>query len=158
MMSTILVALSTWLHVLATIVMVGYYLFTGLIFLPVLERHMQADDLRQLLEQVSARLRPYFGGSLLIFVVSGTYLMLINKNYLGLGNFFANPWSILIVIKHVLVVAFLALAVYSERAFMAQISVQKPAALKLFRWALGINSVLGAVIILLTSIAQAGYV
>ena len=35
-MSMILIALSTWLHTLATIVMVGYYLFTGLVFLPVI--------------------------------------------------------------------------------------------------------------------------
>jgi uncharacterized membrane protein len=155
-MSTFLVALSTWLHSLATIVMIGYYLFTSLIYLPVFERQMQANALRDLLEQVSARLRPFFGGSLLIFLVTGTHLMLINENYLGLGNFFANPWSVLIVIKHVLVLAFLALAVFSERAFLGQISDQKPEALKQFRWALNINTVLGVVILLLTSIAQAG--
>jgi uncharacterized membrane protein len=155
-MSTFLVALSTWLHSLATIVMIGYYVFTGLIYLPVFERQMQANALRDLLEQASARLRPFFGGSLLIFLVTGTHLMLINENYLGLGNFFANPWSVLIVIKHVLVLAFLALAVFSERAFLGQISDQKPEALKQFRWALNINTILGVVILLLTSIAQAG--
>jgi uncharacterized membrane protein len=155
-MSTFLVALSTWFHVLATIVFIGYYLLTGLIYLPVLERQMQANALRDLLEQVSARLRPFFGGSLLIFLVTGTHLMLINKNYLGFGNIFGNPWSVLIVIKHVLVLAFLALAIFSERAFLGQISDQKPEALKQFRRALNINTVLGVVILLLTSIAQAG--
>src|SRR5512134_3449226 len=124
-MSTFLVALSTWLHALATIVFIGYYLFTGLIYLPVFERQMQASTLRNLLEQVSARLRPFFGGSLLIFLVTGTHLMLINKSYPGLGNFFANPWSILIVIKHVLVLAFVVLAVFSERAYLGKISDQK---------------------------------
>jgi uncharacterized membrane protein len=155
-MSTYLVALSTWLHALATIIMVGYFLFTGLIYLPVLERQMQATALRALLEQVSARLRPYFGGSLLIFLVTGSYLMLINKNYLGLGQFFVNPWSALMVIKHGLVLAFLALAIFSERTFLGQISDQKPEALKQFHWALNINTILGVVILLLTSIAQAG--
>jgi uncharacterized membrane protein len=155
-MSSLLLALSTWLHVLATIVMIGYFIFASLIYLPVLERHMQANALRSLLEGVSARLRPFFGGSLLIFLVTGTHLMLINKNYLGLGNFFANPWSVLIVIKHVLVLAFLALAVFSERAFLGQISDEKPEALKQFRWSLYINTILGVVILLLTSIAQAG--
>jgi uncharacterized membrane protein len=153
-MSQSLIALSTWLHLLATIVFIGYYLFTGLIYLPVLEHRMQADDLRGLLEQVSARLRPYFGGSLLIFLVTGTHLMLINKNYQGLGNFFANPWSALIVIKHVLVLAFMVVAVFSERAYLAQISVRKPEALVNFRWALNINTALGGVILLLTSFAQ----
>ena len=155
-MSAFLVALSTWLHALATIVMIGYYVFTGLIFLPIFERQMQANALRDLLEQVSARIRPFFGGSLLIFLVTGTHLMLINGNYPGLGNFFANPWSVLIVIKHVLVLAFLALAVFSERAYLGQISDQKPEALKKFRMALNIDIILGALILLLTSIAQVG--
>lgn len=154
-MTTFFVALSTWLHTLATLVMIGYYLFTSLIYLPVLERRMRANALRELLEQISARLRPYFGGSLLIFLVTGTHLMLINKSYLGLGNFFGNSWSALIVIKHGLVLVFLALAMYSERAFLAKISDEKPAALNQFRGSLSINMILGLAILLLTAIAQA---
>lgn len=95
-------------------------------------------------------------GSLLILLVTGTYLMLINESYLGLGNFFGNAWSILIVLKHVLVLAFLALAVYSERAFLSKISDDKPEFLNKFRWVLNINTILGLTILLLTSIAQAG--
>jgi uncharacterized membrane protein len=155
-MSNILVPLSIWLHTLATIIMIGYYIFTMLIFLPVFERHMQADALRQLLEQISARLRPFFGGSLLVFLLTGTYLMVINQNYLGLGHFFENPWSTLMVVKHGLVLVFLALAIFSERAFLGKISDHNSDALKQFRWSLQINTLLGAIIILLTSIAQAG--
>jgi uncharacterized membrane protein len=153
-MSDFLVALSTWLHNLATIVMIGYFVFTSLIYLPIFERQMPANVLRDLLEQLSARLRPFFGGSLLVFLVTGTHLMLIN--YLGLGNIFANLWSILIVIKHVLVLAFLALAIFSERMLLGKISDQKPEVLQRFRWALNTNMVLGVTIILLTSIAQVG--
>lgn len=155
-MNTILIALSTWLHTLATIVMIGYFIFTSLIYLPVLEHQMQTKALRDLLEKVSARLKPFFGGSLLIFLVTGTHLMLINEDYLGLGDFFANPWSILIVIKHVLVLPFLALAVFSERAFLNKISDEKPEALRQYKLALNINTILGVVILLLTSLAQAG--
>lgn len=96
---------------------------------------MQVNRLRDLLEQVSIRLRPYFGGALLIFLVTGTYLMVISQSYLGLGNFFGNPWSVLIVLKHVVVLAFLVMAVFSERAFLKQISDKKPQALKQFHWA-----------------------
>ena len=155
-MSMFLIALSTWLHGLATIVFVGYYLFTGLIYLPVFERQMQTGALRELLECISARLRPFFGGSLLIFLVTGTYLMVINKDYLGLGKFFSNSWSILMVLKHVLVFAFVVLAMYAERAFMAQISDKKPQALKNFHLAVNINTILGVIIVLLTSMVQAG--
>ncbi len=62
----------------------------------------------------------------------------------------------LIVVKHVLVLAFLALAMYAERAFLPNISEGKPEALKRFHWVLNINTVTGVIIILLTSLAQAG--
>lgn len=153
-MSTLIIALSIWLHSLATVVFVGYYLFMSLVYLPVFERHAQGSALRELLEQVSTRLRPYFGGSLLIFIVTGTYLMVINEDYLGLGDFFGNAWSVLIVVKHVLVLAFLALAIYSERFVMVKISEQRPQALSQFRQALGINTGLGILILLLTTAAQ----
>lgn len=153
-MDTILLSLSTWLHTLATIVMIGYFVFADLIYLPVLERNMQKNALRGLLEQVSARLRPYFGGSLLIFLITGTHLMLSSGSYQGLGNFFANAWSILIIVKHVLVLPFLALAVFSERAYLGKISDQNPEALMRFKRSLRINIVLGLAILLLTAIAQ----
>lgn len=156
MVTSLLIPLSTWLHSLATIVMVGYFLFTRLVYLPVLETRIKYEALRQVLEQVSARLRPYFGGSLLIFLLTGTHLMVINQNYQGLGDIFANTWSILIVVKHVLVLAFLALAVISERVFLKQVSEKNPGALIQYRRALSADLVLGAAILLLTSIAQAG--
>ncbi len=154
-MSNLLVALSTWLHTLATLVMVGYFLFAGLIYLPVFKRELPASDLGHLLKCVSAQLRPFFGGALLTFIVTGTHLMLVNPQYQGLGNFFANPWSVLIIIKHVLVLPFLALAIFSERVYVGQISDQRPAALQQFHLSLNINLALSALILFLTALAQA---
>jgi uncharacterized membrane protein len=154
-MTTFFIAMSTWLHTLATIVMIGYFVFISLIFLPVLEKHLQGEALKGLLEQVSGRLRPYFGLSLLLFIVTGTYLMLSNEQYQGLGHFFSNPWSGLMVIKHFIVLIFLVLAVVSERAYLKRAGEARPEALKSFRRALNINMLLGMLILLLTSIAQA---
>jgi uncharacterized membrane protein len=136
------------------VVFVGHYVFLSLVYLPTFERQARGTALRELLERVSGRLRPYFGGSLLIFIVTGTHLMLINENYLGLGNFFGNAWSTLIVIKHVVVLAFLALAILSERVVMGKISEKQPEALQQFRLALGMNTFLGVLILLLTTVAQ----
>jgi len=153
-MSQIIIGLSIWLHSLATVVFIGHYLFLNQVYLPVFEHQAKGDALRKLLEEVSTRLRPYFGSSLLIFIVTGTYLMMINKSYMGLGNFFGNAWSALIVIKHVLVFAFLALAIFSERAIMGKISDKQPLALKQFRLALSVNTLFGILILLLTTAAQ----
>lgn len=154
-MSTFLIATSTWLHTLATVVFIGHFLFLSLVYLPVLERQAQGSALRELLEQVSSRLRPFFGASLLIFVVTGSHLMLINEDYGGLGDFFGNAWSTLIVVKHVLLVPFLGLAIYSERAILAKIGDRQPRALQQFRLAAATNSLLGVLILLLTTAAQA---
>ncbi|OGO38347.1 MAG: hypothetical protein A2W35_04055 [Chloroflexi bacterium RBG_16_57_11] len=153
-MTTFVIALSIWLHTLATVVFVGHYLFMSLVYLPVFEQQAKGNALRELLEEVSGRLRPYFGGSLLIFIITGTYLMVINEDYLGLGDFFGNAWSVLIVVKHVIVLAFLALAIYSERAIMGKISDAQPQALRQFRLVLGVNTTLGILILLLTTAAQ----
>jgi putative copper export protein len=94
------------------------------------------------------------GGALLVFIVTGTHLMLTNENYLGLGNFFGNLWSILIIIKHVIVLAFLALGIIAERIYVPQISDEKPEILQRYRLSLYGNLALGVLILLLTSIAQ----
>jgi len=153
-MSQIISGLSVWLHSLATVVFIGHYLFMSQVYLPVFERRAQGNALRELLEEVSSRLRPYFGSSLLIFIVTGTYLMMINEDYLGLGHFFGNAWSALIVIKHFIVLAFLALAIFSERVIMGKISDKRPQMLKQFRLLLGVNTFLGVLILLLTAVAQ----
>ena len=153
-MTAFVIALSIWLHTLATVVFVGHYLFMSLVYLPVFEQQAQGNALRLLLEEVSGRLRPYFGLSLLIFIVTGTYLMMINEDYLGLGDFFGNAWSILIVVKHVIVLAFLGIAIYSERVILGKISDAQPQALKQFRLSLGVNTALGILILLLTTAAQ----
>jgi uncharacterized membrane protein len=154
-MSAFLVALSTWLHTLATVVFIGHYLFMSQVYLPIFEHQTQGDALRELLEKASNRLRPYFGSSLLIFLVTGIYLMMINEEYLGWGRFFGNAWSALIVIKHLILLVFFALAIYSERVIMGKISDKQPQAVRQFRLTLSMNTFLGMLIILLTTIAQA---
>jgi uncharacterized membrane protein len=153
-MTIFLIALCTWLHTLATIVMVGYFLFLGLVYLPVMERRLHGSELRDFLMASSKQLQPYFGGALLVFIVTGTYLMATNSNYLGLGHFFANGWSALIVLKHVVVVAFLALAVVAERIYQGKISAEKPEILKRYKLSLYANLALGMLILLMTAIAQ----
>jgi putative copper export protein len=80
----------------------------------------------------------------------------VNENYQGLGNFFANPWSVLIVLKHVVVLAFLVLGISSERAFLRQISARMPEALRQFRRSLNLTTALGVLVLLITALAQAG--
>ncbi len=102
-MSQILIALSVWLHALGTVVLIGHYLLLSVIYLPVLGKNNGA-----LLSEISKRSRPWMYISFLIFMVTGIVLMFIDPNYLGVGNF-SNPWAILMLVKHILVVGMIAL-------------------------------------------------
>jgi uncharacterized membrane protein len=152
-MSNYWIALSTWLHTLATVVMVGHYALTSLVYLPIYERQIEGVALSNLFNAISLRLRPFIGASLLIFIVTGIHLMLGSEKYLGLGNF-GNLWGALIVIKHVVVIAFIGLGIFTERALVSQLSKERPESLNQLRLALNAMTILGAGVLLLTAIAQ----
>src|SRR5215213_6320559 len=102
-MSQILIAISVWLHAAGTVLLIGHYLLLSVIYLPVLEQGGGA-----FLSQISKRSRPWMYGSLVIFMVTGIYLMFADPNYLGVGNF-SNIWSIMMLLKHLLIVGMIGL-------------------------------------------------
>jgi len=104
-MSQILLATSTTLHALAMIVFIGHYLLMSLIYLPALSR---LDNGAKALGEMSARSRPWLYGSILVFAATGVHLMLVDPNYLGIGNF-SNPWALLMLIKHLIIVIMIGL-------------------------------------------------
>ena len=147
------IALSTWLHTLATVMMVGHYALSRLVYLPVYERQIEGTTLSLLFNALSVQLRPFLGGSLLIFIVTGIHLMFGSEHYLGLGNF-GNLWGVLIVLKHVLVFAFIGLGIFCERVLVTELSKERPESLNRLRMALSAMTILGAIILLLTAVAQ----
>ena len=102
MLTTIFTSISLWLHTLATILLVGHYLLLALIYLPAFKRSLDSKALPAILTSVAGGARPYLFASLLIFVVTGIYLMLVNESYHGLGRF-ENVWSALMLAKHLLI-------------------------------------------------------
>jgi uncharacterized membrane protein len=103
-MTPILIALSNWLHALATVVFIGHFVMLALIYLPALSKTGNGAAL----SEISKRSRPWLYASLLIFIVTGTYLMLIDTGYLGFMNV-GNLWGILMLVKHILVIGMIAM-------------------------------------------------
>lgn len=66
----ILITLSNWLHALATMVFVGYFVLLALNYLPALSK----DGDSSTLSEISKRSHWWLYTSLLIFIVTGTYL------------------------------------------------------------------------------------
>jgi len=105
-MSQTLTPLSYWLHALATVVLIGHYLLFALIYLPVFKNNQANPMSGTILSEISNRSRGWLYVALLVFIITGIYLLLTNPNYLGLGNF-GNTWSILMLVKHIIVVGML---------------------------------------------------
>ena len=77
-MTPILIALSIWLHALGTVVLIGHYFLLSVIYLPVLEKGGGT-----FLSEISKRSRPWMYISLVVFMVTGIYLMFANPNGLS---------------------------------------------------------------------------
>ena len=151
-MSQVLIALSTWLHALATVVFIGHYLLLSTIYLPVL-----AKDNRSALSEISKRSRSWLYVSLVIFILTGTYLMLIDPGYLGFMKF-NNFWGTVMVIKHILVFVMIGLGFWFNAILRVgpMMSSNNSAELGIQRFRSYSNwmTILGVLVLLLTALAQ----
>ncbi len=155
-MSQLLIALSTCLHTLATIVFIGYFVLLAVIYLPAL-RNSPDNISGPIITSISKRSRPWLYGSLLVFALTGAYLTFADSNYLGLGNF-NNPWAIAMLVKHIVILAMLGIGFWynAVQRVGPLASSNSGASLAISRFRLYVNSMAasGAAVILLTALAQ----
>jgi hypothetical protein len=156
-MDILLNSLLGGVHLIATALLVGYYLLLAVVFLPVIDDRSGGGSAMRLLGDIHKRWQPILILSVLAFIVTGSVMLLTNEAYQGLGDFFANPWSIWMTSKHVAVIAMIVLG-FSVNAFFrgnadgtAQ-AQQPPAA---FRRRVRITAATGVCVLLLTAVCQA---
>jgi uncharacterized membrane protein len=151
-MSQILIALSVWLHAVATVILIGHYLLLAVIYLPVLEKNGGT-----FLSEISKRSRSWMYISLGIFIVTGTYLMLIDPGYLGFMNF-GNLWGILMLVKHVLVFGMIAVGFWFNAFLrvgpMMASNNNADLGIRRFRMYSNLMAISGVLVLLLTALAQ----
>jgi putative copper export protein len=95
--------------------------------------------------------------SLLIFFVTGIYLMFADLNYLGVGNFH-NPWSVLMLVKHILILGMIGMgfwfnAILRVGPLMSSNTGAEQALIR-FRQYSNLMAITGILVLLLTAIAQ----
>jgi len=151
-MSSILIALSIWLHNMGTIILIGHYLLLSIIYIPALKNENQI-----FLSEISKRSRAWLYMALLIFALTGSYLTLVDPNYLGFADF-GNVWGILMLIKHLMILAMIGLgfwfnAILRVGPMMRSNSGGEQAS---HRFALYANlmAICGMLVLLLTALAQ----
>jgi len=156
-MSQILIAMSVWLHALATVILIGHYLLLTLIYLPVLSKKESVNTTGAILSEMSKRSRVWLYASLLIFIITGTYLMLIDSGYLGFMNF-GNLWGILMLVKHILVLGMLAMGFWFNAILrvgpLMSSNTSAMQAIARFRWYSNAMAISGVLVLLLTALAQ----
>jgi uncharacterized membrane protein len=151
--------LAIWLHTVALVIAWGYYGILGRIALPALERSLDRQAIPAALLAMERRAAPLVVVSAGLFTLTGAYLLLIDPHYAGLGNVAASSWTLLMLAKHVLVIGFVALAIAVDR-LVRRIARTSDAGRRQrdLRW-VGLlaeaATALGALIVLLTAIAQA---
>ena len=159
MIQQILIVASNWLHALATVLLIGHYALLSLVYLPALNRQLNGAVTRTVVQEFFVRFRLWASVSLAVFIVTGIYLMLVSPHYLGLGKF-VNPWSILMLVKHILVLAMIGLGgsnnvIIRGWAQPSATEATHAAGLSRLQGVVNATMVSGIVILLLTAAAQA---
>ena len=151
-MSQILIAISVWLHALATVVFIGHYLLLSTLYLPVLEKNGAL-----FLSQISKRSRPWMYASLVIFMITGISLMFADPNYLGVGDF-GNFWGVVMLIKHILIVGMIGLGFWYNGLLrvgpMMSSNNNAELGIRRFRTYSNLMAISGILVLLLTALAQ----
>ena len=149
-MTQFLISISTWLHAIATVVFIGHFVLLAGIYLPALSKNGTA------LSEISKRSRPWMYVSLLIFAITGTHLMMIDSGYLGFMDF-GNFWGIVMLVKHILVFAMIALGFWYNAILRIgpMMSSNNPdQAIARFSQYVNAMAVCGVLVLLLTALAQ----
>jgi uncharacterized membrane protein len=150
--------IALWFHTLALVIAWGYYGILGRMILPGLERSLGPAALGPALLAIERRALPLVLLSVVLFTVTGSYLLVVDAHYSGLGDFFASTWTTLMLVKHVLVIGFVALGVTVDRLIrgLADASSEETrrSALRRLRLSAEAATGLGALITLLTAAAQ----
>ena len=151
-MSPILIAFSVWLHAIATVIFIGHYLLLAVIYLPAMEKNGGT-----FLSEISKRSRSWPYGSLPIFIVTGTYLMVIDSGYLGFMDF-GNFWGVVMLLKHILIFGMIGLGFWYNAFLrvgpMMASNNNAELGIRRFRTYSNLMAIAGVIVLLLTALAQ----
>jgi uncharacterized membrane protein len=155
----VLLVLAVWLHTVAFVIGWGYYGVLGRMILPALGRSLDGPAQASALVAIERRALPLVVVSLVLFSVTGSYLLVADPQYAGLGDVFASAWTVLMLVKHVLVVGLVVLGVAADRVVRrigdATTDAARASGIRRLTLTAEGATVLGALIVLLTAAAQA---
>ena len=154
-MDLLLVA-ALWLHTVAFVIGWGYYGVLGQFVLPGLRSSIDEDAQVKAVVEIERRALPFVLLVVVIFIITGTYLLVVDDRYAGLGTF-NSTWAVLMLIKHAFVIVLVALGAgidYLIRELPTLKDEHRASQLRSIRLAAEAATAVGAIIALLTVAAQ----
>jgi uncharacterized membrane protein len=94
-------ALTFWLHLLATVTWVGSLAGISLLILPAMQRSLEPETQLVFIEAMQKRLEPIAWFSMSLLLVTGLFQMSVNPHYDGFLST-STQWSLAILTKHLL--------------------------------------------------------
>jgi uncharacterized membrane protein len=94
-------ALTYWLHLLATVTWVGSLAGVSFLVLPAMRRALEPETQLVFIEAMQKRLEPIAWFSMTLLVLTGLFQMSVNPHYDGFISI-STQWSIAILTKHLL--------------------------------------------------------
>jgi uncharacterized membrane protein len=94
-------ALTFWLHLLATVTWVGSLAGVSFLVLPAMQRSLNPETQLVFIEAMQKRLEPIAWFSMSLLILTGLFQMSVNPHYDGFLST-STQWSFAILIKHLL--------------------------------------------------------
>ena len=95
------IALTYWLHMLATVLWVGSLAAISFLILPAMKRTLDAETQLVFIEAMQKRLEPIAWFSISLLIITGLFQMSVNPHYDGFLST-STQWSLAILTKHIL--------------------------------------------------------
>lgn len=94
-------ALTFWLHLLATVAWIGCIISISILILPAARKTLSPADHLALIEAIQKRLEPIAWFCMSLLLLTGMFQMSVNPHYDGFASV-STQWSVAILIKHIL--------------------------------------------------------
>ena len=160
-MILLILIISRFLHLLATVVWIGGMVMILLVILPGAKRTLEpASVIGKLMKELTKRFTPMANLSILILIIAGFVLAHYEKNFTGFLNF-DNSWNVVMFLKHFLVVLMIIVHFYRGLVLNPKIgrlsSKNDSRVVRLQKFSLYLvktNLILGMIVLLLTGITS----
>ena len=169
-MRLVILSLSHFLHLLATVVWIGGMVMILLVILPGARSAIEsAPMVSRLMKEITKRFTPLVNISILVLIVTGIVIAHHEKNFTGFLDF-SNPWNAIMFLKHFFVALMVIIHFYrglvlnpkigrlSSQVNESQVAPSLSSqVVNLQRFSLNLiktNLVLGLIVLLLTSISS----